>query len=223
MHIVHLFRYCWLCEAFEITGLSNLLLAASQGLVHVLFGEILHSCWSSTHSHNKLLVQFSWDKFHKSCIGSFVAGHKYSWCTTRLLPSLQQSWLFTCNWAKSIFSGTYHCGRVVGCHGGDRWQLCACAKGSASWLFLRFLRGFKIEQLFTCTATKFSTLCFTFHLEGILLLLKEMTEKHSIILDCRSLQIGSFRYVRITWLWANLLKRDHTSSMVWQIMRLHLV
>lgn len=58
-----------------------------------------------------------------------------------------------------MLSGTYHCRGVVGCHDGDRWQLRACAKGSGSWLFLRFLRGFKIKQLFTCTPTKFSTPC----------------------------------------------------------------
>lgn len=48
--------------------------------------------------------------------------------------------------------------RIVGGHGGDRWKVRANAKGSGSWLLLRFLRRSKIEQLFTCTATNFLSL-----------------------------------------------------------------
>lgn len=57
-----------------------------------------------------------------------------------------------------MISGTSHCMRIVGGHGGDRWKVCANAKGSESWLLLRFLRRSKIEQLFTCTATNFLSL-----------------------------------------------------------------
>jgi hypothetical protein len=108
---------------------------------------------------------YSWGKFYISCTDCYGDLHECSWFATVPRPPLKHSYLRMCKWTKFMSSGTYHCRRVVGCHGGYRWQLCACAKGSGERLILCFLRGPKIKQLLACTPTRFSTPFFTFHLD----------------------------------------------------------